>query len=355
MVSNKFCPSCKQKNPLNASRCIHCNAPLETSQPGAISTTTQIGRTQSELLTESSQRLPPSFELPVNVLAVFELTSQEPFAKTDRTEVVLGRDRSAPGEEGLIDLTPLGASQLGVSRRHALIRRVNDGYTIEDLHSTNGTWVNEFRLVSGRAYPLNSGALVRLGQLTLQTHFRSGETPEDILLLSEAKHAPTLARVILTPRYLKETVHPFLEALTDVQHLLEESCANQHSEVRINAISAFKPQSPIGVSLVGAHEAIKLTRKWINPWRSANADRMAARTRSTLEPPAGSDEAAQGQVETLNDDLQGELTALATQIAAEALATASEALQRQCASALMAPLRELATNRLQILEEDTSR
>src|SRR3954468_21410111 len=48
-----------------------------------------------------------------------------------------------------------------VSRRHAAIRAHGDGVAIEDLGSTNGTFVNDQRLTG--LVPLKSGDTVRLG------------------------------------------------------------------------------------------------------------------------------------------------------------------------------------------------
>jgi pSer/pThr/pTyr-binding forkhead associated (FHA) protein len=48
-----------------------------------------------------------------------------------------------------------------VSRRHAVVRRVNGGLALEDLDSTNGTFVNETR-ISGIA-EIAVGDRVRFG------------------------------------------------------------------------------------------------------------------------------------------------------------------------------------------------
>jgi predicted component of type VI protein secretion system len=49
-----------------------------------------------------------------------------------------------------------------VSRHHLRITRMADGYTLEDLGSTNGTFVNGQRLSTPR--PLNNGDMVGLGE-----------------------------------------------------------------------------------------------------------------------------------------------------------------------------------------------
>ena len=47
-----------------------------------------------------------------------------------------------------IDLTDIGASAQGVSRQHAVMRCTAGRWTIEDMGSTNGTYLNESPLAS---------------------------------------------------------------------------------------------------------------------------------------------------------------------------------------------------------------
>lgn len=74
-------------------------------------------------------------------------------------QVVLGRDADA----GIV--LPNGT----VSRRHALVRREGDAITVQDLGSSNGTWVNGVRVL--RPVTLEPGDLIRLGDIELQFGF----------------------------------------------------------------------------------------------------------------------------------------------------------------------------------------
>jgi pSer/pThr/pTyr-binding forkhead associated (FHA) protein len=62
-------------------------------------------------------------------------------------------------------------SDAKVSRRHARILRKEGKYFIEDLGSTNGTYVNRGRrLLPGNSQPLNNGDEVIVGKTFLRFH-----------------------------------------------------------------------------------------------------------------------------------------------------------------------------------------
>jgi ABC transport system ATP-binding/permease protein len=84
-------------------------------------------------------------------------TSSQEFELT-RHEVIVGRDPN-------VDLT---IPSLSVSRRHAKFTRDGDGYSLEDLGSSNGTFLNDERLAERRA--LKSGDRIRLGQAIILTY-----------------------------------------------------------------------------------------------------------------------------------------------------------------------------------------
>ncbi|PJF33470.1 MAG: hypothetical protein CUN57_02085, partial [Phototrophicales bacterium] len=67
-------------------------------------------------------------------------------------EMLIGRPDPKNGIEPEIDVVPYGGHTMGVSRRHALIRTINNRITIEDLKSANGTYINEHALESGKEY-----------------------------------------------------------------------------------------------------------------------------------------------------------------------------------------------------------
>ena len=88
---------------------------------------------------------------------LFFLESSTEFEITD-TEVIIGRD---PGVD-------VPVQSPAVSRRHARLVKVEGGYTIEDLGSSNGTFVNGVRLE--KRHQLKSGDQIRLGKTIVLTY-----------------------------------------------------------------------------------------------------------------------------------------------------------------------------------------
>jgi pSer/pThr/pTyr-binding forkhead associated (FHA) protein len=62
---------------------------------------------------------------------------------------------------------------MSLSRRHALIRRIESGFEVIDLSSTNGTWLNNKRLTPNKPYPFENGAQMRFGLLQILVIYHS--------------------------------------------------------------------------------------------------------------------------------------------------------------------------------------
>ncbi len=113
--------------------------------------------------------------------------------RLDERELVVGR----------LDEVDIAIEEQAVSRRHARIYRGDDGWTVEDLQSTNGSWVNDSRI---RRHSLSDGDLVRFGSTVFK--FLAGtnieaEYHEEIYRLSVIDH--------LTGVHNKRSLNEFLE------------------------------------------------------------------------------------------------------------------------------------------------
>ena len=166
------CPVCGFENAYGALVCAQCynlltDVPVnsqESTLPGAKSPP------QTDVL--SNHRHVDLNSLGADTVAMYFDYVEEPLIVHVGQQAILGRRTSDPTMQPRIDLTPYGAFSKGISRVHAIIRRAETGLTIEDLASSNGTWVNGDRLQAYTRTPLKSGDHVLLGELSFEIHFR---------------------------------------------------------------------------------------------------------------------------------------------------------------------------------------
>ncbi|MGF1507609.1 MAG: FHA domain-containing protein [Chloroflexi bacterium] len=92
-------------------------------------------------------------------------------------DVVMGRGSDSGKSMPDVDLTNLDAKQLGVSRRHALIRPTGRNLFLIDLGSTNGTYVNTIPVSKGMAQAIRTADTVSLAGLIFEVEIVA--TPED--------------------------------------------------------------------------------------------------------------------------------------------------------------------------------
>jgi hypothetical protein len=164
MITVQICPNCKQENRSDAQKCIKCG----TSLTDRAVETMRVDDFASDLKRPEAVTAP---ELRPGVLALYVMGEKEPILVDDQPTVTLGR--VVFGEPTpTVDLTDFHGRLLGVSRHHAAIHHFKDGYTLEDLGSSNGTWLNDNPVSSDQVSPLHNGDLIRLGQLVILAHFQ---------------------------------------------------------------------------------------------------------------------------------------------------------------------------------------
>lgn len=169
-VSEKFCPVCKNKNEGNATLCIFCGAFIEHNPADIISTINV--ESQTKWPEEFAKSLSKETSVPNGKVAIYAIGRPKPFYLQIKKELVLGR-KAEETSETFLDLSDLDGLNMGVSRRHLTIHKTNAGYEALDLSSTNGSWLNNERLIPGKFYPLKSGSLLNLGRLRLLVVYHS--------------------------------------------------------------------------------------------------------------------------------------------------------------------------------------
>ncbi len=103
-------------------------------------------------------------------LALYINGEKQPIIISEPGKTILGREKAKSGEK-VIDLSIFYAHLLGVSRAHAAIHIEEDVYKLEDLNSTNGTFINELQLIPNQPHQLKRADLIRLGQLLMIIQF----------------------------------------------------------------------------------------------------------------------------------------------------------------------------------------
>ncbi len=165
------------KNESNARVCIYCNTPLKTqaSQNTVMlrslrEVTGTLLDTYEDFLDAPAPATKPymDFEIPSKGIVLINLENGQLITTQEEKAFILGRvSEEIKTREPLVDLTQFGALEAGISRVHAMIRQSKDGYQIIDLESSNGSWLENQRLVPRQPYPLESGDRIRLGRLNI--------------------------------------------------------------------------------------------------------------------------------------------------------------------------------------------
>jgi hypothetical protein len=113
-----------------------------------------------------------------------------------------------------IDLTEERGAQLGVSRLHAEINYQKGRYYLKDMGSSNGTWVNNSKLVPYQPHPIDTGDQIRLGQLAILVH-------------------------ITMPQRARSTSHKLVDTITDTDYTFR--LTTQTSKSLVQAQGGFAP------------------------------------------------------------------------------------------------------------------
>ncbi|MCX7860408.1 MAG: FHA domain-containing protein [Chloroflexus sp.] len=151
--------------------CTVCGASLIHTQPQR-QTTASLNRAAAEaaqLIEDQATVLPAPVSAttgPAIVLVV--LSSGRRIELPAAPELIIGRKDQQRGFFPDVDFSLDGGYDAGVSRRHARIVRFDNGYMLEDLGSSNGTFLNRQRVPPGQPVQLQHGDEVQFGMLLVR-------------------------------------------------------------------------------------------------------------------------------------------------------------------------------------------
>src|SRR5262245_26577169 len=178
-TSGKLCPICNNENDETAVVCKHCGAWLEENPTRIVA----IPETVASPTTAPADH-PESFIdmalIPEGGVGIHVAGEFKPYYVHVYKELIFGRTSEAT-LEAVLDLSEANPANMGVSRRHAMLRRTATGIEVVALANRHGTWLHAERLVPNRPYPSASGSQLRIGQLRLliMYHPVSGETKKN--------------------------------------------------------------------------------------------------------------------------------------------------------------------------------
>lgn len=126
--------------------------PTGTNQPPLVWTSqhTTLGGTTS-LYTTKQEKILSAYSDPKTVIT--------PVAKSNRNteiNIIVGRDNTAD----------IRIDDSGISKRHAHLKKKDDHLFVKDLDSTNGTYINQCRLMGESTYRISSGQELKFGTIT---------------------------------------------------------------------------------------------------------------------------------------------------------------------------------------------
>jgi hypothetical protein len=157
-----FCTACGTENLPGSRFCAHCGAPLPQPAPTGVDVT----RTLTLGAARQAGDADPEFSAEAHQGAVEALTPGSALLVVKRgpnagSRFLLDQDVTTAGRHPDSDIF---LDDVTVSRRHAEFRREGSGYTVHDVGSLNGTYVNRERIDIA---PLSGGDEVQIGKFRL--------------------------------------------------------------------------------------------------------------------------------------------------------------------------------------------
>jgi len=249
----------------------------------------------------------------VDSISILIPGNEKPTIFTDKETIIVGRRDDPLNFYPDVDLTANYGVLMGVSRKHAEISLKNGQCFIQDLHSSNGTWLNEKRLVPGNTYPLQNGDQVRLGQLLLLVYLSSkkeGQGPtlapsEDLrnMITIHVADKTETARLLadgMAPSYLSDTLGVYLRAIAALQRTIRQAQEQPAPPVMIRRIQLNNTKRIIEVDLLNANDIVLFLHEKLPGFLAQSQQEATAASADASTAPTGD---GSGKQAASSDDL----------------------------------------------------
>jgi hypothetical protein len=158
------CPNCGKVNPKRETYCYACGHMLEVQR----SNNTKAFDEEIDPRT----RWGTSHFGQFSSLTMTVRGTDKAIEVVPEGELVIGRGDAESVVRPDIDLAAFDAEELGVSRLHASIKRLENTVSLMDMNSRNGTYLNGQKLHPNEVRVLRDGDEIRLGRMTLRISFK---------------------------------------------------------------------------------------------------------------------------------------------------------------------------------------
>jgi hypothetical protein len=166
------CPNCKSINVSGTVFCSECGAQLLYSEVLVTQSITTAQVREAFAKQPTNPLVSPQVEV-TTWASLHLLDTGQMLPLMDRNEFTLGRVSDGQPIMPDIDLSAYQAYASGVSRLHAILKRIGSRVVIMDLGSANGTYLNGRRLDPNLEQSINHGDIIALGKLKIQILLKS--------------------------------------------------------------------------------------------------------------------------------------------------------------------------------------
>lgn len=167
----QLCKNCGAKQLDGTIFCTECGASfIEIKHPRDTTASLRL-RDNIDLPDEPRVVPAPDIQPTGSTMSLVVLNSGRRLNLDVSSEVLIGRADARHGFTPDVDLGRDGGYDAGVSRNHARLALKDGVCTLEDIGSSNGTFVNGRRLLPNQPIPIHNGDELKFGTLLLRVEF----------------------------------------------------------------------------------------------------------------------------------------------------------------------------------------